>query len=59
MLICTNLMKFKSKYIKWSRFEKRFSSELLEFTLVFYIFFLEFFQFFFEISKFELKITNF
>jgi hypothetical protein len=35
MLICTNLMKIKFKYIKRSIFEKLFSTDFLEFTLVF------------------------
>jgi hypothetical protein len=51
MLICTNLMKFKFKCIKRSRFKKLFSLDLLESTLVFYIFVLDF-------SK-NLKISNF
>jgi hypothetical protein len=46
MSIYTNLTKFRFKCIKLLRFEKRFSPDFLEFTLVFLHIFLEFFKFF-------------
>jgi hypothetical protein len=58
MPICTNLTKFKFKFIKQSRFEKRFSPDFLEFTLVFLHIFLDFFEFL-KISNFELKNRRF
>jgi hypothetical protein len=38
MPICRNFTRIKFKCIKWSRFEKPFSPDFLEFTLIFYIF---------------------
>jgi hypothetical protein len=52
MFICTNLIKIKFICIKWSRYEKLFSPDCLEFTLVFYIF-SRFFQIF---RNFKFKI---
>jgi hypothetical protein len=57
MPIYKNLTKFRFKCIKRSRFEKRFSPDFLEFTLVFLHIFLDFFKKL-KNSKFKLKITD-
>jgi hypothetical protein len=59
MSTCTNLMKFKFKCIKRSRFEKGFSPEFLESTLVFLP---NFSRFVLNFQKFQFlnsKITDF
>jgi hypothetical protein len=57
MPICTNLMKFKCKCIKRSRFEKLFSPNFLEFTLGFFYIFSRIFSNF-ELKNHRFLITN-